>query len=44
MYFKDITIESAGADLQISETRKIDMQNVRINGKLVSVADQPDQR
>lgn len=40
VYFKDITIESAGADLQIAETRKIEMRNVRINGKIVSLPDE----
>ena len=35
VYFKDITIER-GADLQIAETRKIEMRNVQINGKFVS--------
>jgi polygalacturonase len=44
VYFKDITIESAGAGLQIAETRKIEVTNVRINGKLVSLQDEPDHR
>lgn len=44
VYFKNITIESAGADLQIAETHNIEMQNVRINGKLVSFPDEPNQR
>jgi polygalacturonase len=44
VYLKNITIASAGPGLQIADTRKVEIQNVRINGNLVSLPDEPDQR
>lgn len=44
LYLKDITIESAGVDLQIVETRGIEMQNVRINSKRVSLPEEAGRR
>ncbi len=35
VYLKDVTIDSAGTDLRIENTRRLEMQNVRINGRLL---------
>ena len=34
VFLKNVEIEKAAVALQIAETSKIDMQNVRINGRL----------
>jgi polygalacturonase len=34
VFLKDIDIENAVVELQIAETRKIEMQNVRVNGRV----------
>jgi len=44
IYLKDITIDEAAADLQIAETRQIDLRNVRINGRLLRQPDDSEQR
>ena len=35
LYLKNIAIESAATDMDITNTRNLDIQNVRINGRLV---------
>ncbi len=35
VYLKDITIERAATDIQAENTRRLELQNVRINGRLV---------
>jgi hypothetical protein len=34
VFLKNVEIEKAAVELQIAETNKIEMQNVRINGRL----------
>ena len=34
VFLKDIEIEKAAVELQIAQTSRIEMQNVRINGRL----------
>jgi polygalacturonase len=41
---RDITIEETGADLQIAATRRIDLHNVRINGRVLRQPDEPEQQ
>jgi hypothetical protein len=36
IYFKDITIERAAKEFEIANTHQIELQNVRINGRLVN--------
>jgi hypothetical protein len=36
LFLKDITVESAAAEIKLTNTQGVDMSNVRINGKLVS--------
>ncbi len=35
VYLKDITIENAARDIELENTRHLEMQNVRINGRLL---------
>jgi polygalacturonase len=39
VYLKDVTIDSAATDIEIANTRNIEMQNVKINGRPVRVPD-----
>jgi hypothetical protein len=36
VYLKDIIIESAATEIEIAHTRHLEMQNVRVNGRLLS--------